>query len=150
MGESLLENVYNFPNNYECWRVKLDINKHYFYGLTIPGSYTIISILRAHENEHKKDFEELYEKHKEYYLNTAQLLLKSCKEFIDENAAKAYYEPIIREVLKQIYRTAYNDFIKLGGPDNSLERLDYERNTNLKIYSFIDALMITAELIYCQ
>jgi hypothetical protein len=149
MGEILIDDVHNFPSNHSCDDVIKDIMKHYVYGLNIPGTFTLKSILMAHEEEHKKDFKRLYELHKEAYLSTAQLLLKPCKEFTDENAAKAYYEPIIREYMKRIYMVTYYEFIKLGGADGSYERLKYELDTHRKIYGFIKGLIAIAEVIYC-
>jgi hypothetical protein len=150
MLEILIDDVHNFPTNWGCTRVKSDLRKHITYGLTQPNSHTLRSILLAHENEHKKDFEELLDRASSIYENTLFSIRKPCEEFIDEPAAKAYFLNLSNKIITNAYVSAFDGFVELGGAPGSQKELDYEDRTNAKIYPFIINLIDIAEMIYCQ
>jgi hypothetical protein len=150
MQEILIDDVHNFPNNWGCNRVKSDIRKHFTYGLAQPNSHTLRSILLAHENEHKKDFEVLLDRARSFQEIALLSIRKPCEEFTDETAAKAYYLNLSNKIIANAYISAFDGFVELGGTPGSQKELDYEDRTNAKIYPNIIIDIYIAEVIYCQ
>jgi hypothetical protein len=143
-GIELIYDYTGFPAGYSCDDMDWDLFSHYIYGFRVfpPPNYALEIIIRAHEEQHKSDFQILVNNRKNIIDNLLLEEIKDCESFSTQQEAQEYWEERIKYILGE-----FRDNLKKGSDDlwgkwGTEKREIYERITQGKIKWLVDSQIL--------